>query len=285
MARRKDEPGKGGFWRINPEYSDMFVNGVFKKRRAGGGGPCTPTMHGSVAYPPAKRIKLEPQDDDDADEGYLAAMAISNELSAETNEDLLTDSHDRDPHHLQGLHESLSDHRGVVKSDFNWNAIFHQDIEVSGVRIKTEDIIDAQGNICDSRGSPLGVEGGDMESPITALSPPASDSNSDVALEDLLNPDFNTDSLDNPLDLSTGGDLDLTITGHSLKAPDWWAETLLSRGLMSPEHPGSSGLNTPVAPSPVPDTNEAHPWAEQRSLDEAIASFDLDLQNLFEDDL
>ena len=285
VARRKDEPGKGGFWRINPEYSDMFVNGVFKKRRAGGG--CSPSGIGGLmggvggssstslsSFSPAKKIKLEPKDD--ADEGYLAAMAISNELSSSTSSSL----GDHDPH-LQGLHESLSDHRGLVKSDFNWNAIFHQDIDVSGVRIKTEDIIDAGGDSCDS-----GSTGEEMESPITALSPPASESNSDVGLEDLLNPDFSTDGLDGPLDLSTGGELDLTITGHSLKAPDWWAESFGRGGFTSLEHSSrSSGLNTPVSASPVPDHEHApHPWAEQRSLDEAIANFDLDLQNLFEDD-
>ncbi|KAG7242410.1 hypothetical protein INR49_023177 [Caranx melampygus] len=30
---KKDEPGKGGFWQIDPQYADMFVNGIFKRRR------------------------------------------------------------------------------------------------------------------------------------------------------------------------------------------------------------------------------------------------------------
>lgn len=33
MARSKDEPGKGGFWRLDPEYAESLVDGVFKKRR------------------------------------------------------------------------------------------------------------------------------------------------------------------------------------------------------------------------------------------------------------
>ncbi|XP_037073670.1 forkhead box protein J1-like [Pollicipes pollicipes] len=33
VARSKSEPGKGGFWRLDPEYSSNIVNGVFKKRR------------------------------------------------------------------------------------------------------------------------------------------------------------------------------------------------------------------------------------------------------------
>ena len=46
VPRKKDEPGKGGFWQIDPQYADMFVNGIFKRRRmsanhyngSGGGG-------------------------------------------------------------------------------------------------------------------------------------------------------------------------------------------------------------------------------------------------------
>ncbi|KAJ8344986.1 hypothetical protein SKAU_G00291790 [Synaphobranchus kaupii] len=38
VARTKEEPGKGGFWQIDPQYADMFVDGVFKRRRT----PVTP---------------------------------------------------------------------------------------------------------------------------------------------------------------------------------------------------------------------------------------------------
>ncbi|XP_062330913.1 forkhead box protein J1-B [Osmerus eperlanus] len=33
VPRQKDEPGKGGFWQIDPQYAHMFVNGIFKRRR------------------------------------------------------------------------------------------------------------------------------------------------------------------------------------------------------------------------------------------------------------
>ncbi|KAH9365627.1 hypothetical protein HPB48_010862 [Haemaphysalis longicornis] len=33
VPRSKDEPGKGGFWRLDPVYADSLVDGVFKKRR------------------------------------------------------------------------------------------------------------------------------------------------------------------------------------------------------------------------------------------------------------
>uniref|UniRef100_A0A8C5G104 Forkhead box J1b n=1 Tax=Gouania willdenowi TaxID=441366 RepID=A0A8C5G104_GOUWI len=32
VPKQKDEPSKGGFWQIDPEYADMFVNGIFKGR-------------------------------------------------------------------------------------------------------------------------------------------------------------------------------------------------------------------------------------------------------------
>ncbi|XP_075037580.1 forkhead box protein J1.2-like [Mixophyes fleayi] len=42
VPRGKDEPGKGGFWQMDPRYADMFVNGVLKRRR----------MPASHLYPP-----------------------------------------------------------------------------------------------------------------------------------------------------------------------------------------------------------------------------------------
>ena len=33
IPRGKEEPGKGGFWRLDPIYADSLVNGVFKKRK------------------------------------------------------------------------------------------------------------------------------------------------------------------------------------------------------------------------------------------------------------
>ncbi|KAM9296355.1 forkhead box protein J1 [Gastrophryne carolinensis] len=33
VPREKDEPGKGGFWKIDPQYADRLINGAMKKRR------------------------------------------------------------------------------------------------------------------------------------------------------------------------------------------------------------------------------------------------------------
>lgn len=33
MPRQKDEPGKGGFWKIDPQYAEHLLSGAYKKRR------------------------------------------------------------------------------------------------------------------------------------------------------------------------------------------------------------------------------------------------------------
>uniref|UniRef100_A0A8C5GG79 Fork-head domain-containing protein n=1 Tax=Gouania willdenowi TaxID=441366 RepID=A0A8C5GG79_GOUWI len=33
VPRQKDEPGKGGFWQIDPEYSDRLLKGCYKPRK------------------------------------------------------------------------------------------------------------------------------------------------------------------------------------------------------------------------------------------------------------
>ncbi|XP_048870484.1 forkhead box protein J1-A [Brienomyrus brachyistius] len=33
VPRQKDEPGKGGFWKIDPQYADRLMSGVYKKHR------------------------------------------------------------------------------------------------------------------------------------------------------------------------------------------------------------------------------------------------------------
>lgn len=249
VPRRKDEPGKGGFWRINPEYADMFVNGIFKKRRS--------TPRETVpAGPPAKKVRREEED-------YIVSPQNPSLSNGFSSDDLSDESQLR----LNG--EEVNE---TLRGDFNWNAILHQDINVGGVRIKTEDIIDDQ-------------ETDQIAVPITTLSPPPSESNSDVALDELLNSADLGANFEDPVDLSAGA-LDLTVQGFGIRPPEWWLE-----GGQSTSDNNNTGLHTPVAGSPIPethtdDTDYSHPWAESRAdLDEAIASFDLDLQNLFDESL
>ncbi|XP_078456941.1 forkhead box protein J1-like [Lampetra fluviatilis] len=54
VPRQKDEPGKGGFWAMDPQYSDLFENGMVRRRRRVG----PANFHGAgggvgVSAPPA----------------------------------------------------------------------------------------------------------------------------------------------------------------------------------------------------------------------------------------
>ncbi|XP_041077086.1 forkhead box protein J1-B-like isoform X1 [Polyodon spathula] len=51
VPREKDEPGKGGFWKIDPQYADRLLSGAFKKRRM-------PPVHINPAF--QTRMRQEP---------------------------------------------------------------------------------------------------------------------------------------------------------------------------------------------------------------------------------
>ena len=258
VARRKDEPGKGGFWRINPEFEDMFVDGIFKKRRGS-------TLREPIA-PCAKRIKKEADDSNSSSTSCSGEPSpVANALESIEEQALIkaaaTASKREAVLHLGSTAVDIGD-----ALDLSWSTILNQDIEVGGVRVKTEDIIDGHermNSVADS---------------ITSLSPPPSDASSDVALEELLTAGLGSD-MDSPFDFTTGDALDLTVSGTCIKKPAGWQPV----GLDEEYH--RSGLSTPIAPSPVADMMEyaSHPWADHRSeLDQAIASLDTEIQSLFD---
>ncbi|XP_075725189.1 uncharacterized protein LOC119179386 isoform X2 [Rhipicephalus microplus] len=64
VPRSKDEPGKGGFWKLDPVYADSLVDGVFKKRRPaqrhpGAPGTATVPATGSGASSSSKRNRRD----------------------------------------------------------------------------------------------------------------------------------------------------------------------------------------------------------------------------------
>ena len=256
MPRRKDEPGKGGFWRINPDYNDMIENGIFKKRRSSRDGQPLPNSCSPPTLP-IKRIKEEPLDD-----GYPDCREPPSKVQKTDN---------RHSVFQIGAHDD--DAQGHLKGDFNWTSILNQDIEIGGVKIKTEDLIDSSND--------------DAASPIMAMSPPSSDSNSvsDFAIDDLLGEaDFSNS--DTPIDFTTRDNLSLEVIGTGIKAPDWWADSLNAgeqRGLLQniENIETRSGLNTPVASSPVHYLDEsAHPWFDNKNEYNIDTPFDVD--NLFD---
>ena len=214
----------------------MFVNGIFKKRRG--------SLTGREAYmpqmPPTKRNRT---DDPVRPVGAMRGDTIFH-IGADSISDVL---------------------------DISWNTttLLGRDIDVGGVRVKTEDIIDEKENV-----AAVGT--------ITPLSPPTSDG--EVGLDDLLGAGLD---FEDPLDLSTGSALDLTVQGTGIRPPEWWSDSAgrdMFVGLLSPRQLNhNSGLNTPIPASPVLDSDVefGHPWAEDRlELDQALASFGGDMFDL-----
>jgi forkhead box protein J1 len=215
----------------------MIENGTFKKRRNSRDSPLL-----SV-----KRLKRE------EDELTLAVNSIKG-----TREDKLLSNGS-----LYGSPDDSDDDSLTLRGDFNWTAILNQDIDIGGVRVKTEQIIDSD----------------DSSSPLIAMSPPSSETNSDdLGLDDLFS---QTDiSMDTPLDCTTHVPLDLTVTGTGIRPPDWWADTLLHDIKTEPvdtDH-RSTDLHTPVAPSPRSNVDDV--WTNATGL--SHSAFDLD--NLFDID-
>lgn len=248
VPRRKDEPGKGGFWRINPDYNDMIENGIFKKRRNSRDAACPP---------PLKKVKHE---DDDSLSSCNSLINFSKVTRRGQNGLIVFPGQDDDS----------------LKGDFNWTSILNQDIEIGGIRVKTEDLLD-------------NASEHDLSASSSAMSPPSSEANSDdFSIEDLFG---HTDlGSDVPLDFTTENPLDLTVTGQNIKAPEWWEESFNlgdHKGALKEAAEASSGLHTPlhVTSSPVHIKDElddelAHPWAESGGFTDIGEAFDVD--NLFD---
>ncbi|XP_028268134.1 forkhead box protein J1-A [Parambassis ranga] len=54
VPRQKDEPGKGGFWKIDPQYAERLLSGAYKKRRM-------PPVQINPALQNRLRLTLQPQ--------------------------------------------------------------------------------------------------------------------------------------------------------------------------------------------------------------------------------
>ena len=260
----------------------MIDNGVFKKRRN--------SREGS-APPPLKKIKKEQEED------YFPSC--NNKSSR--NESVV--------HFSNEEHESLKD-------DFNWTSILHQDIEIEGIKIKTEDLLDGldslssvpsdtmspQSSECSSDNFnvedlfaqtdlsqdipfdftltyPL-VPSDTMSLQSDTMSLQSSDCSSDnFSIEDLF---AQSDlSQDIQFDYTSNDPLDLTINGSHLSPPaNWWSEGLNAGEQVNVKH--NSGLHTPIVSSPVQehDNLDGHPWADSITLEDIAEAFNVD--NLFD---
>ncbi|KAK6176346.1 hypothetical protein SNE40_014647 [Patella caerulea] len=105
IPRRPNESGKGGYWRIKPEVSDIVQRGVIKKRR---------TSDDRFLPPPTKRCKTKEE-----------PLAVSN-YAALRKTNFGNISTVQEP---------------VCKNDFNWppeQRLYHKE---NSLKIKTENVI------------------------------------------------------------------------------------------------------------------------------------------------
>ncbi|XP_033108024.1 forkhead box protein J1-B-like [Anneissia japonica] len=252
VPRRKDEPGKGGFWKIDPSHADLLESGVFKKRRN--------TFSDSGIYDTVKRIKIEPGLENthnyckhnrkqgcpkrrNTDEGYTNKRPFLINIKTEP----LSDSED-----------ILAS--GGLKGDFSWKTLFDSEINVDGECIKTDEILSSR---MDRAGSPIELE---IDTPPSSLA--------------------DIDEFDANDDISA---LDLSIKGTGIPKPNWFAETISETELNKLEETLEDLLDVELSFSRNSLTGqEPHPWAESRVVNEdPFLSFE-DLTNTitpFGDDL
>ncbi|NP_001158438.1 forkhead box J1 [Saccoglossus kowalevskii] len=248
VPRRKDEPGKGGFWKIDPAHADVLENGIFKKRRGGreNSGPVT------------KKIKKEFDSDSEREEKESEKITdtVNNKQRCRKQpipkRRIMSELEHKHKHRLAPLktnHISLHDDvisGGSLKGEFSWNSVLDNEIEVDGIKIKTEAILDDDDETFGE------------ESPLLDLSPPHS---SDGTFDDVFIPD-------NPLDL--------TVRGFHISPPEWFEDHLYSVDDIVPNTAAinyfEENLLDDLPPSPANSIGEqAHPWAEKDS-----GCFDLD---------
>lgn len=94
VPRQKDEPGKGGFWKIDPQYAERLLSGAYKKRRM-------PPVHINPALQNRLRVNLQPQCTGSCsptgDRNDLSVNLESQQLLREF-EELTGANHNWDPH-------------------------------------------------------------------------------------------------------------------------------------------------------------------------------------------
>ena len=136
VARRKDEPGKGGFWKIDPAYADMFVDGVFKRRRSS-----TKTPRKSTSASNKSRSKSTSSLPTKRSASWNDHVPDSKRIRIERpNLNYYRHSDVFDTY----FEEEIPPYTGGLKQDLNWNSILTNDGEVS-----FRDALDSQGIIID----------------------------------------------------------------------------------------------------------------------------------------
>lgn len=240
VARSKNEPGKGGFWKIDPAYADMFVDGVFKRRR--GVNTQKPSKKSSSKLCKKTTSKRSsdclksPLDDDDS-EPYAKKKfkPVKIKIEREYDDDFFTE-------------EEVAPFSGGIKEEFSWMTVLTNDEIDESIR----EIADAHG-ISFEPSSLAATSLSGFTTPVCLSPPPSTDSTG-------------TDSF------QVDPELDLTIRGVGLLPP---RENLATPSPTTLTDAAHSVFNMP--PSPPLMYEEDHPWAETGT--DFVDCFELDGNN------
>lgn len=244
VARNKNEPGKGGFWKIDPAYADMFVDGVFKRRRGvNTQKPSKKSSLKSCKKAMSKRSSdslkdtLSKQDQDDEPWAKKKFKPVKIKIERQ-------DDNDDNEFFTE---EEIAPFSGGIKEEFSWMTVLTNDEIDESIR----EIADAHGISFDS------------SIPVTSLS--------GFTTPVCLSPSPSHDSTDGDT-FQIEPDLDLTIRGIGILPP---RENLATPSPTTLTDAAQSVFNMP--PSPPSMNEEEHPWAETDK--DFIDCFELDGNN------
>lgn len=239
VARNKNEPGKGGFWKIDPAYADMFVDGVFKRRRGvNTQKPSKKSSSKQCKKTTSKRSAdclTSPLDDDNEPCDRKKYKPVKIKIERDDDDDFFSE-------------EEVAPFSGGIKEEFSWMTVLTNDEIDESIR----EIADAHGISFESSSIPAtGLCG--LSTPVYLSPPPSTDSTT--------NDSFQVDP-----------ELDLTIRGVGLFPPRENLATPSPTTLTDATH---SVFNMP--PSPPLMYEEDHPWAE--TSNDLVDCFELDDNN------
>ncbi|XP_072298818.1 forkhead box protein J1-A [Eucyclogobius newberryi] len=98
VPRQKDEPGKGGFWRIDPQYAERLLSGAYKKRRP-------PPVQINPALQSRLRMMLPPPNPDanaDASANLSLSVSLESHMLLRQFEEATGADQNYDPHLGEG---------------------------------------------------------------------------------------------------------------------------------------------------------------------------------------
>jgi len=239
VPRRKDEPGKGGFWKIDPAYADMFVDGVFKRRR---GVQTQKTSKSSKSKTPAGKMlsksnhRPHPYDSSQTSTEREGKSSPSYSKTRRSKPGHLTLNGGIKIEPEDVIEEELPPFSGELKGDFSWNSVLpEEDIDTTikelatahGIHIDSPPLFDTTQHVTSG-----------LHTPVCLSPPPSSDGNDDHF-----------------------PDLDLTIHGIGLLPPPDWVPP--SPRVLTVEEMNAAFNDMPPSP---PFSGEEHPWAEADTL-------------------